>query len=163
MLKRYFLLVAIAIFFAFQSFIGSAQAVELDESIRTVPVNEEGDTTVLSIEQVAAGKRLFNDTCASCHLNGGTRTNPNVDLSPEALDGAFPPRNNIAALVDYMKNPTTYDGFTEIAEVHPATKSADIFPKMRNLSEDDLVAIAGHILIQPKVNSERWAGGKSSY
>lgn len=163
MLKRYFLLVAIAIFFAFQSFIGSASAVELDESVRTVPLNDEGDTIVLSVGQVASGKRLFNDTCATCHLSGGSRTNPNVDLSPESLDGAFPPRNNIEALVDYMKNPTTYDGVTEISEVHPATKSADIYPKMKNLSEDDLVAIAGHILIQPKVNSERWAGGKSSF
>lgn len=163
MLKRYFLLVAIAIFFAFQSFIGSAIAVELDESVRTVPLNDEGDTTVLSIQQVASGKRLFNETCATCHLSGGSRTNPNVDLSPESLSGAFPPRDNIEALVDYMKNPTTYDGVTEISEVHPATKSADIFPKMKNLSEDDLVAIAGHILLQPKVNSERWAGGKSSF
>ena len=50
-----------------------------------------------------------------------------------------------------MKNPTTYDGFEEISELHPSIKSADIFAEMRNLSDDDLYAIAGHILLQPKI------------
>ena len=163
MLRRYFLLAAIAVLFVFQTFVGQADAVELDTDIRTVPLNDQGETIVLSLDQVALGRKLFNETCAVCHLSGGTKTNPNIDLSVEALDGAFPSRNNIAGLVDYMKNPTTYDGFTEISEVHPAIKSADVFPKMRNLSEDDLVAIAGHILIQPKVNADRWASGKTKF
>jgi photosystem II cytochrome c550 len=34
---------------------------------------------------------------------------------------------------------------------------------MRSLSEDDLFAIAGHILLQPKVLSEKWGGGKIYY
>ena len=41
--------------------------------------------------------------------------------------------------------------------------SADIFSKVRNFSEDDMVAIAGHILIQPKINPEKWASGKTKY
>ncbi len=163
MLRRFFMCVAIAALIFFQTAVGYANAVELDAEIRTVPLNDNGDTIVLSLDQVALGRRLFNDTCAVCHLGGGTKTNPNIDLSEEALSGAFPSRNNIVGLVDYMKNPTTYDGFTEISEVHPATKSADVFPKMRNLSEDDLTAIAGHILLQPKVNAQRWATGKSKY
>lgn len=163
MLRRFLLFAAVAALCVFQTFVGSVHALELDAETRTVPLNDEGDTVVLSLDQVAVGRRLFNETCAVCHLGGGTKTNPNIDLSSEALDGAFPPRNNIEGLVDYMKNPTTYDGFIEIAEVHPATKSADVFPKMRNLSEDDLVAIAGHILLQPKINADRWAGGKFKF
>jgi photosystem II cytochrome c550 len=62
-----------------------------------------------------------------------------------------------------MKNPTTFDGLESIVEIHPSIQSADIFPKMRNLSEDDLYAIAGHILIQPKIVSEKWGGGKIYY
>jgi len=162
MLKRSILLVAIAILFAFQLVRGAA-AVELDAETRTVPLNDDGDTIVLSLEQITTGRREFNTACASCHLAGVTRTNPNIDLSPEALELATPPLDNLAALVDYIKDPTSYDGAFDISEVHPATKSSDIFPKMRNLSEDDLEAIAGHILLQPKVNSSRWAGGKAFY
>jgi photosystem II cytochrome c550 len=59
-----------------------------------------------------------------------------------------------------MQNPTTYDGFEEIAELHPSTKGADIYPKMRNLTEDDLYAIAGYVLLEPKIRGDQWGGGK---
>jgi photosystem II cytochrome c550 len=62
-----------------------------------------------------------------------------------------------------MKNPTTFDGLESIAEIHPSIKSADIFPKMRTLTEDDLFTIAGHILTQPKIIAEKWGGGKIYY
>ena len=87
----------------------------------------------------------------------------NVGLDAEALSLATPNRNNAASLVDYLKNPTTFDGLESIAEVHPSIASADIFPKMRSLTEEDLYAIAGHILLQPKVVSEKWGGGKIYY
>ncbi|MEB3358117.1 MAG: photosystem II cytochrome c-550 [Synechococcales bacterium] len=163
MIKRSILLIAIATIFIFQTFVSGAIAVELDAETRTVPLNEKGDTVVLSLEQIAKGKELFNSACAKCHVGGGTRTNPNINLSPESLALAFPPRNNLKSLVDYIKEPTTYDGVTDISEVHPATKSADVFPEMRNLSDEDLKAIAGHILLQPKINPTRWAGGKAFY
>ncbi len=143
--------------------VGNAMAVELSEAVRTVPLNDSGDTTVLSLKQVQEGKRLFNYACAQCHAGGVTKTNQNVGLDPQALALATPPRNNIEGLVDYMKNPTTYDGEQEIAEFHPSTKSADIYPTMRNLTEDDLVAIGGHVLIQPKIVGEKWGGGKIYY
>jgi photosystem II cytochrome c550 len=158
-MKRFILLAVATVFFAFQIAIGSVEAVELSTDIRTVPLNET-DTTVLSLEQVQKGKRLFNDTCAQCHGGGRTKTDPNVGLGTDALAGATPPRDNIAALVDYMKNPTTYDGETEISELHPSTKSADIYPEMRNLTDDELEAIAGHILLQPKILGRMWGGGK---
>ena len=62
-----------------------------------------------------------------------------------------------------LENPTTFDGLESIAEIHPSIKSADIFPKMRTLTEDDLYAIAGHILVQPKIVAEKWGGGKIYY
>ncbi len=159
-MKRFILLAVATVFFAFQIAVGSAAAVELSSEVRTVKGNEGGDSIVLSLEQVQQGKRLFNATCSKCHAGGRTKTDPNVGLSTDVLAGATPPRDNIAALVDYMKNPTTYDGEIEIAELHPSLKSADIYPEMRNLTDDELEAIAGHILLQPKILGRGWGGGK---
>ena len=141
----------------------SCLAIELDEASRTVTVNNKGKTAVLSLEQVKRGKRLFNASCSQCHTGGITKTNPNVGLDPESLSLANPPRNNVESLVSYMKNPTTYDGLESIAEIHPSTASADVFPRMKSLTEEDLYAIAGHILSQPKIVSEKWGGGKIYY
>lgn len=138
-------------------------ATDLDENTRTVPLDSSGTTVILTPEQVKRGKRLFNSSCGNCHVGGITKTNPNLGLEPDALSLATPPRDNIDALVDYMKNPTTYDGLESIAELHPSVKSADIFPKMRSLSDEDLFAIGGHILLQPKLSSEKWGGGKIYY
>lgn len=162
MLTRLLSIVA-AVLLMFQFFVGSATAVELDKSTRTVALDDKGDTTELSLKQIKEGKRLFNFACAQCHAGGITKTNQNVGLDPETLALATPPRNNIESLVDYLKNPTTYDGEEEISEVHPSVKSSDIFTKMRNLKEDDLEAIAGHILLQPKVMGPKWGGGKIYY
>ena len=145
------------------SFSFSALAIELDEAARTVALDAAGNGVVLTPEQVKRGKRLFNASCGSCHTGGITKTNPNIGLDPEGLGLATPNRNSIAGLVDYMKNPTTYDGLESIAEVHPSIASADIFPKMRSLSEEDLFAIAGHIMVQPQIISEKWGGGKIYY
>jgi len=140
----------------------SSQAIELDDAIRTVPLTSTKNV-ILTPEQVKRGKRLFINTCSVCHTGGITKTNPNVGLDTEALSLAVPTRNTIEGLVDYMKNPTTFDGLESIAEIHPSIKSADIFPKMRTLTEDDLFAIAGHILLQPKIVAEKWGGGKIYY
>ncbi|MBE9250851.1 cytochrome c-550 [Dolichospermum sp. LEGE 00240] len=163
MFKRLIGVVVATILLTLQMIVGTATALELDEATRTVPLNAQGDTVVLSLKQVKEGKRLFNFACAQCHAGGVTKTNQNVGLEPEALAGALPNRNNIEGLVDYMKNPTTYDGAIEISELHPSIKSADIFTKMRNLTEEDLKAIAGHILLQPKVVGIKWGGGKIYY
>lgn len=163
MLKKSFSPLLTILLFSWNIFNSTAFAIELDEATRTVPVDSNGKTTVLTPEQVKRGKRLFLATCSTCHTGGITKTNPNVGLDTEALSLATPNRDNISGLVDYMKNPTTYDGLESIAEIHPSIKSADIFPKMRSLSEDDLVAIAGHILMEPKIVSEKWGGGKIYY
>jgi photosystem II cytochrome c550 len=83
-----------------------------------------------------------------------------VGLGLDDLGGAEPPRDNIVAMVDYLKNPKTYDGEEDISLFHPNTQRSDLYPEMRNLTDEDLKAIAGHILIQPKVRGVMWGGGK---
>jgi photosystem II cytochrome c550 len=119
-----------------------AQALELDEDTRTVTLDAKGNSVVLTPEQVKRGKRLFNNACGTCHVGGLTKTNPNVGLDTESLSLATPPRDSVTSLVSYFKDPMTYDGLDSISEVHPSIKSADIFPKMRSLTDEDLFAIA---------------------
>jgi photosystem II cytochrome c550 len=163
MLKKYSQLFSVVFFCIFSIFVTTASAIDLDDATRTVVKDSSGNTVVLSPEQVKRGKRLFNATCGACHVGGITKTNPNVGLDPEALSLATPRRDNIDALVDYLKNPTSYDGLESIAEVHPSIKSADIYPRMRSLTDEDLYSISGHILLQPKIVTEKWGGGKTYY
>jgi len=163
MLKKYSQLLSVIFVCIFSVFVTSASAIDLDDATRTVVKDSSGKTVVLTPEQVKRGKRLFNATCGACHVGGITKTNPNVGLDPEALSLATPRRDNIDALVDYLKNPTSYDGLESIAEVHPSIKSADIYPRMRSLTDEDLTAISGHILLSPKVLTEKWGGGKTYY
>jgi len=163
MFRKYSRFFTLALFCIFGISVTSASAIDLDEATRTVVADSSGTTVVLTPEQVKRGKRLFNATCGACHLGGITKTNPNVGLDPEALSLATPRRDNIAALVDYMKNPTSYDGLDSIAEIHPSIKSAYIYPLMRSVTDEDLYSIAGHIMLQPKIVTEKWGGGKIYY
>jgi photosystem II cytochrome c550 len=162
-LKSKFLTASILGGFLLTNQVQTVNALELDEDTRTVTLDAKGNTVVMTPEQVKRGKRLFNNACAICHVGGLTKTNPNVGLDVEALSLATPPRDNVTSLVAYFKDPMSYDGTDSISEIHPSIKSADIFPKMRSLTNEDLFAIAGHILIQPKVVNEKWGGGKIYY
>ena len=162
-LKNNFLIAGLLGSFLLTSQVQTCNALELDEDTRTVTLDAKGNTVVMTPEQVKRGKRLFNNACAICHVGGLTKTNPNVGLDVEALSLATPPRDNVTSLVAYFKDPMSYDGTDSISEIHPSIKSADIFPKMRALTNEDLFAIAGHILIQPKVVNEKWGGGKIYY
>jgi photosystem II cytochrome c550 len=161
--KQAFLLTLAAFLFIFQLAVSPASASELDAETRTLPVNAAGETVTLTQKQVIKGSRLFSATCGQCHLKGVTKTDPNVGLDPEALALATPPRDTIESLVDYLYNPTTYDGEEEISERHPSMKSTDIYPKMRNLTDEDLFEISAHILLQPKVMGNQWGTGKTKY
>ena len=163
MLKKYSQLFSVLFFGIFSMSVMTASAIDLDEATRTVVKDASGKTIVLTPEQVKRGKRLFNATCGACHVGGISKTNPNVGLDPEALSLAIPRRDNIDSLVDYLKNPTSYDGLDSIAEVHPSIASADIYPRMRSVTDEDLTAMAGHILLQPKILTEKWGGGKTYY
>ena len=163
MFKKYSQILSVLFVCIFSIFVTTASAIDLDEATRTVVKDSSGTTVVLTPEQVKRGKRLFNATCGACHVGGISKTNPNVGLDPEGLSLATPRRDSIDALVDYLKNPTSYDGLDSIAEVHPSIKSADLYPRMRSVTDDDLYAIAGHILLQPKIVTEKWGGGKIYY
>lgn len=163
MLKKYSQLFSVLFFSIFSMSVMTASAIDLDEATRTVVKDSSGKTIVLTPEQVKRGKRLFNATCGACHVGGVSKTNPNVGLDPEALSLATPRRDSIDSLVDYLKNPTSYDGLESIAEVHPSIASADIYPRMRSVTDEDLTAMAGHILLQPKILTEKWGGGKTYY
>jgi photosystem II cytochrome c550 len=156
-----------SIFMAFGGELGigihSAAAEPFTREVRTVPYNSEGFESVLSLDAYKRGKRLFNNACATCHVGGVTKTNQNVGLDIETLRVATPSRDNVQSLVEYMKNPMTLDNTASLSETHPNTSTADLFPKMRSLSETDLEYVAGYILIQSKVQRERWGGGKVYY
>jgi len=163
MLKNKFLTGSILAALFFNSNVLPVSALELDEDTRTVPLDIKGNSVVLTPEQVKRGKRLFNNACGICHVGGLTKTNPNVGLDTESLSLATPARDNVTNLVSYFKDPMSYDGLESISELHPSIKSADIFPKMRSLTDEDLFAIAGYILLEPKVVNEKWGGGKIYY
>ena len=140
-----------------------AYAGTLDEKIRTIRYNDAGDNIILTLEQAKRGKRLFNAACFNCHVGGITKTNPNVGLDIASLGLAYPERDNVIGLVNFLISPKTFDGQTNISELHPCIEKANIWNVMRTLTEDDLVAISGHILLQAKVLGERWGGGKIYY
>ena len=160
MIKKYSQFLSLVLVGIFGISVTTASAIDLDEATRTVVKNDSGQTVTLTTEQVKRGKRLFNQTCGACHVGGITKTNPNVGLDPEALSLATPRRDSVDSLIDFMKNPTSYDGLESIAETHPSIKSADVYPRMRSVTDEDLEAIAGHIMLQPKIVAEKWGGGK---
>ncbi|MFM7238364.1 MAG: photosystem II cytochrome c-550 [Cyanobium sp.] len=139
---------------------GEAMAALWTSEQLTVPANPDGASVTFSEQEIKAGRKLFNSSCGECHAGGITKTNQNVGLDPETLALATPSRDNVEALVDYMKDPTSYDGEYSIADVHPSIRSSDIFVKMRDLDDDDLRLMAGYILTAPKVQGAQWGGGK---
>lgn len=153
----YVTLVVLMLLFAWS---GSAIALSIDEDMRTVPLTAAGEQTIITVEQFQQGQAKFSSSCAQCHIDGGTKTNTDVDLSAETLMLATPSRNSVEGILAYLHEPMTYDGLRSLAELHPSTQSPDLFPRMRGLSSDDLDAIAGYILVQPKIVGDQWAGGK---
>ena len=137
-----------------------AQAAQWSSEQLTVPADADGSLVTFSEQEIKTGRKLFNNSCGECHAGGITKTNQNVGLDPETLALATPARDNVAALVDYMKDPTSYDGEYSIADVHPSIRSSDIFVKMRDLDDEDLREMAGYILVAPKVQGVQWGGGK---
>lgn len=135
-------------------------ALQWDAATLTVPADPSGTLITFSESEIKSGRKVFNTSCGTCHAGGITKTNQNVGLDPETLALATPPRDSVEALVDYMKDPTSYDGEMSISDLHPSLKSADVFVQMRNLSDEDLRRMAGYILVSPKVQGLQWGGGK---
>lgn len=157
MVKRFFWVAVATVFLIFQFHVNSAAALELDQNTLTVPLNEQGQTTTLTSKQATNGQRLFNLECTQCHLQGKTKTNNNVSLGLSDLSKAEPRRDNVLALVDYLKNPTSYDGEDDYRELHPNVSRPDLYPELKNFTEDDVFDVAAYMLIAPKLDS-RWGG-----
>lgn len=86
-----------------------------------------------------------------------TKTNNNVSLGLSDLSKAEPPRDNLLALVDYLKNPTSYDGEDDYSELHPNVSRPDLYPELKNFTEDDVFDVSAYVLIAPKLDT-RWGG-----
>ncbi|MFM7581066.1 MAG: c-type cytochrome, partial [Microcystaceae cyanobacterium] len=111
----------------------------------------------LTEQEFANGQRLFVQECTQCHLQGKTKTNNNVSLGLSDLAKAEPPRDSLAAIVDYLTNPTSYDGEDDYTELHPNVSRPDIYPELRNWTKQDLTDVAGYTLIAPRLD-KRWGG-----
>ena len=140
--------------------VSPAEAARWDAETLTVPGNPEGTEVTFSEQEINTGRKVFNTSCGTCHAGGITKTNHNVGLDPETLALATPARDNIAALVDYMQDPTSYDGEYSIADLHPSMRSRDLYPAMRDLTDEDLELMSAYILVAPKVLGPEWGGGK---
>lgn len=73
-------------------------------------IDDVGNTREFSPQELSDGKRYFEDSCINCHVGGSTLPNPEQSLALDTLKGANPSRDNINALVSYMRQPMTYDG-----------------------------------------------------
>nr|YP_009392393.1 photosystem II cytochrome c550 [Caloglossa monosticha]ARW60955.1 photosystem II cytochrome c550 [Caloglossa monosticha] len=163
MFKKNILLLFVNLLLCIYLFVLPVFAVELSEPNNVIQLNESGETTSVKSETLKRGKILFNAKCAQCHNGGITKNNPNIGLDSEALRLATPSRDNLINLVDYIKNPKSYDGVNSISETHPSVNNADIFIKMKNLTDNDLEAIAGYILVQATGLDNKWGAGKIYY
>mmetsp|Transcript_134141 Transcript_134141/g.428648 ORF Transcript_134141/g.428648 Transcript_134141/m.428648 type:complete len:223 (-) Transcript_134141:18-686(-) len=142
---------------------GAAGPARADLEDTLIPVDGKGKTATLTKEQLVRAKRLFNNACAICHVGGGNRTNQNVGLGMEELQGGLPTRATVEGIVNFLNAPVTYDGLKDVSETHPSIKSADLFPKMRSMKQQDLVDISMYILYQNFTIPEKWGGGKQYY
>lgn len=70
----------------------------------------KGQTQQFSGEDLSVGKELFETHCLNCHVGGATLPDPTVSLSLKTLAGATPPRDNINGIVNFLREPMTYDG-----------------------------------------------------
>ena len=74
-----------------------------------IPLDAEGNTQMVSPEELSAGKVLFNQNCENCHLGGTTLLSDVEALDLESLHNATPPLDNITNLVGYMRTPLKGD------------------------------------------------------
>ncbi|NEQ69283.1 MAG: photosystem II cytochrome PsbV2 [Symploca sp. SIO2D2] len=116
---RYLIITLIAVF---SFLIISSPAYALGDYVKlyleaTEPVSldmdRQGNTKLFSEEDLSTGKELFEKNCLNCHVGGETLPFPPVSLALDTLAGATPPRNNINGIVNFLRQPMTYDGYEE--------------------------------------------------
>ena len=156
-LSRVLLVLPVLVALVFSS---PALAAQWDAETLTVPADASGAEVTFTEQEIKTGRKVFNTSCGTCHAGGITKTNHNVGLDPETLALATPTRNSVEGLVEYLKAPTSYDGEYSIADLHPSMRSRDLYPAMRDLTDEDLRLMSGYILVAPKVLGKEWGGGK---
>jgi photosystem II cytochrome c550 len=82
---------------------------KVKESI-DLPLNTSGETKSFSGEAITKGLRLFKANCINCHVGGNTLPDPEISLSLAALNAGKPRRDTIEGLVQFFRQPLTYDG-----------------------------------------------------
>ncbi len=116
-----------------------------------LPANVAGDPVTITPEQLALGKNLFQSSCINCHVGGATLPDPRISLSLADLKGATPPRDNLAALMAFQRDPSSYDG-TDVSfgcrEVSPAW-----------MDDEQLQALAAFLLRSAQV-APNWGQAK---
>ncbi|HEY9833439.1 MAG TPA: photosystem II cytochrome PsbV2 [Stenomitos sp.] len=76
----------------------------------SLPLDGKGQTKLFSGEDLSFGKELFEAHCLNCHVGGATLPDPTVSLALDTLAGATPSRDNINGIVNFLREPMTYDG-----------------------------------------------------
>jgi photosystem II cytochrome c550 len=105
--------------------VDTAQAANVDPYVPrflkvTEPINllldDSGETKSFSGEDITKGLRLFKANCINCHVGGNTLPDPEISLSLADLKAGKPRRDTIEGLVQFFRQPLTYDG-TDISVV----------------------------------------------
>ncbi|BAY26993.1 cytochrome c550 [Calothrix sp. NIES-2100] len=119
---RYLFGVLVIVLLVYHSSTLPAFAANIDPYIRrylhvTEPISlnldGQGNTRLFTPLELSAGKQMFETNCINCHVGGATLPDPQVSLALKTLQGANPPRDRINALVNFMRQPMTYDGSQE--------------------------------------------------
>ncbi|NJM94954.1 MAG: photosystem II cytochrome PsbV2 [Acaryochloridaceae cyanobacterium CSU_5_19] len=114
-----FFIALLTVCLGFAWFAPWSQAADIDDYVvrylkatEPVPIaiNSAGETELFSPQTLTEGKRIFEENCKNCHVGGATVPNPVQSLSLENLKGAIPPRDNLASLIAFQREPMTYDG-----------------------------------------------------
>ncbi|NEO97488.1 MAG: photosystem II cytochrome PsbV2 [Symploca sp. SIO2E9] len=86
-------------------------------------LDEQGQTKLFDAKDITEGKELFKSNCINCHVGGKTLPYPPVSLALDKLSGATPPRDNINGIVNFLRQPMTYDGSEETFWCRTVTES----------------------------------------
>ncbi|MCY7274301.1 MAG: photosystem II cytochrome PsbV2 [Phormidesmis sp. CAN_BIN44] len=104
----------------------------------SLELDDQGKTRSFNLQELTAGKKLFEQNCLSCHVGGATLPDPSVPLSLKALQGATPSRDTINGLVAYLRQPMTYDGNEETFSCRKVSENW--------LSQAEVETVAGFVL-----------------
>lgn len=127
---------------------GTAQAIAKVDSYVTsylqvrepieLPFDRNGRAVAVTPEQLSEGKRFFESNCINCHVGGATLPNPTVTLALDVLQNASPPRDTLASLMAFQREPLVYDGSEESLECRRVSP--------RWLDDDQLQNLAAFVL-----------------